>query len=115
MKKSLIALLLGLVSTSGHAVPGQGNAIDDQQTIARCELSNGVKMALDYSAVTKGRGNPEGTPMDFVTSANVVGVRGTIIPVGLYKVNIIHDSNKWALVMKQVADDGITPPKSSSP
>jgi hypothetical protein len=70
MRKALIALVLGLVSTSGYAVPDQGSATADQQAVARCELSNGVKMVLDYSALTKGRANPEGVPMDFVTSAN---------------------------------------------
>ena len=37
--------------------------------------------------------------MDFVTSANVVSVRGAIIPFGIYKVDTVHDSNKWTLCL----------------
>ena len=50
--------------------------------------------------------------MDFFTSENVVSVRGTTIPFGIYKVKAIHDSNQWTLIMKQVAGDGVTPPMS---
>ena len=52
--------------------------------------------------------------MDFYTSANGVSVRGTTIPSGIYKVKAVHDSNQWTLIMKQVAGDGITPPKPHS-
>lgn len=99
MKKSLIALVLGLVGTSVQAVPDQGSATVNQQAVARCELPNGVKMVLGHSALTKGRENPEAVPMDFVTSANVVSVRGAIIPFGIYKVDTVHDSNKWTLCL----------------
>ncbi len=42
---------------------------------------------------------------------NVVSVHSILIPFGIYKATTVHDSDKWTLTMKQVADDGITPRK----
>jgi hypothetical protein len=110
MKKSLILLVLSVLAPLIALCQTKVASTANQQ----CELPNGTKMILDYSTLAKDRRTPQGAQMDFYTSANVVSVRGTTIPSGIYKVKAVYDSNQWTLVMKQVAGDGITPPKPHS-
>ena len=101
----------------GCTLPSQSSGPSKQPSIVRCGLPNGTKIVLDYSGLTVDRENPTlyGPQMDFYTSADIVGREGTTIPFGIYKVATLHNSDRWTLVMKQVADNGITPPKSSTP
>lgn len=113
MRELSVALVLAL----GCALPSQSSEPSKQPSVVRCGLPNGTKLVLDYSGLTIDRENPTlyGSQMDFYTSADIVSGKGTIIPFGIYKVATLHTSNRWTLVMKQVADNGISPPQSSTP
>jgi hypothetical protein len=113
MKKTLAALALALLSNASVYAQTNGSQPVGIRAGSRCELFSGIKMMADYSGSTK-KSDPLGAQLDFFTSANVVSDHGISIPFGIYKVITVHDSDQWALTMKQVADDGITPRKSGA-
>jgi hypothetical protein len=116
MRTTLAALGLALLANCCAYAQTKVSQPAGGEAVARCELSNGTKMILDYSGATTSpkQSDALGAQMDFFTSGNVVSVHGIYLSFGIYKVHTVHDLDKWTLTMKQVADDGITPRKSGA-
>ena len=114
MKNVLASLALVLLHTSVFAWPDN---LAGQPASARCELPSGVEMILHYFPPTTAHRklDPTGANVEFFTNRGIVGANGVQIPFGIYEGKTARDPGGWALVMRQVADDGITPPKSPSP